>query len=123
MARNLVIGAHRSRKARPQEADGVAWLEQESTERDDMEKLLTSVVVIDAMKTLSATHREALYLTYFLSDTLQEASLIIGLPVGTMKSRVHYGQRALRAAWRNTRWRRRVRSRHCGRAPRPKKAA
>ncbi|NJP14533.1 sigma-70 family RNA polymerase sigma factor [Streptomyces thermoviolaceus] len=98
VARNLVVDAHRSRKARPREVDGTAWLDQGSTDLDETEPLLTSVVVVQAMKTLSVPHREALYVTYFLGNTFQQASRILGIPVGTTKSRVHYGLRALRTA-------------------------
>ncbi|MEV2236315.1 sigma-70 family RNA polymerase sigma factor [Streptomyces phaeochromogenes] len=98
VARNLVIDAHRSRKARPQEVDGADMLEQEPTAVDDVETLLTSVVVTEAMKSLSAAHRKALYETYFLGNTLEEAAQVLGLPVGTVKSRVHYGLRALETA-------------------------
>ncbi|MEU6603386.1 sigma-70 family RNA polymerase sigma factor [Streptomyces flaveolus] len=98
VARNLVIDAHRSKKARPQEVDGAARLDQEPAELDDMETMLTSVVVTEAMKTLSSAHREALYQTYFLGNTLEEASQVLGLPVGTVKSRIHYGLRALEVA-------------------------
>ncbi|MEU3855249.1 sigma-70 family RNA polymerase sigma factor [Streptomyces sp. NPDC029554] len=98
VARNLVIDMHRSRKARPQEVDGAERLEQEAGEIDDIETLLTSVVVTEAMKTLSSAHREALYETYFLGNTLEEAAQTLGLPVGTVKSRIHYGLRALETA-------------------------
>lgn len=95
VARNLVIDSHRSRKARPREVDSADRLEQEPAESDDVESLLTSVVVTEAMKTLSAAHRETLYETYFLGNTLEETAQILGLPVGTVKSRMYYGLRAL----------------------------
>lgn len=98
VARNLVIDGHRRRLARPREIDGSSWLGELSTEADEIEEMLSSVVVGDALQALSFAHREVLYETYFVGRTTQEAAVALGVPQGTVKSRVYYALRALRLA-------------------------
>ncbi|MGI5401197.1 sigma-70 family RNA polymerase sigma factor [Streptomyces sp. CA-135486] len=98
VARNLVIDGHRRRLARPHEIDGGNWLAELSDEADEIEELLSSVVVGEALKALAPAHREVLYETYFVGRTTQEAAVALGVPQGTVKSRVFYALRALRLA-------------------------
>ncbi|WTP19327.1 sigma-70 family RNA polymerase sigma factor [Streptomyces sp. NBC_00191] len=98
VARNLVIDGHRRRLARPHEIDGSSWLGELSTEADEIEEMLSSVVVGEALQALSFAHREVLYETYFVGRTTQEAAVALGVPQGTVKSRVYYALRALRLA-------------------------
>ncbi|MEU8952059.1 sigma-70 family RNA polymerase sigma factor [Streptomyces sp. NPDC048489] len=95
VAKNLVIDGYRSSKARPQEVDGSQWLEYEQSEADPIEDVLTSTVIRQALDTLSLVHRQALIEIYFRGRTLDEAAYSIGIPKGTLKSRVHYGLVAL----------------------------
>jgi RNA polymerase sigma-70 factor (ECF subfamily) len=52
----------------------------------------------DAFRDLSDAHREALVETYFRGRTVGEAAEELGLPPGTVRSRVFYALRALRNA-------------------------
>ncbi|MGH3239909.1 MAG: sigma factor-like helix-turn-helix DNA-binding protein [Spirillospora sp.] len=56
------------------------------------------VVVAEAIRTLSASHREVLNETVLRGRTVNEAAEVLGLPVETVKSRVYYALRALRIA-------------------------
>ena len=47
---------------------------------------------------LSIEHRTIVVLHYYLGFTVEEAAAVIGIPVGTAKSRLHYAMEALRAA-------------------------
>lgn len=47
---------------------------------------------------LSPEHRAVIVLTYYLDYTAPEIGSILGLPVGTIRSRLHYARRAMRAA-------------------------
>ncbi|TRO56037.1 sigma-70 family RNA polymerase sigma factor [Streptomyces sp. IB201691-2A2] len=96
VAKNLVIDMMRSRKARPQEVDGMAWFDQDPSHLGGIEAFLTSDAVMRAMKTLSLAHREVLFEIYFVGNTSEQAARKLGLAVGTVKSRSHYGLRALR---------------------------
>ncbi|BFO21942.1 hypothetical protein SHKM778_83300 [Streptomyces sp. KM77-8] len=53
VARNLVIDAHRARTARPAEVGGATWLTELAAETDDIERLLSSLVVTDALESLT----------------------------------------------------------------------
>jgi RNA polymerase sigma-70 factor (ECF subfamily) len=96
VARNLIVDGYRSRQARPHEIDAGHWLQDLSGEGDDFDHLLSSVVVADAVRSLSLQHREALYETFFMGRTTSEAARALGVPQGTVKSRVHYALRSLR---------------------------
>ncbi|RFS83054.1 hypothetical protein D0T12_22970 [Actinomadura spongiicola] len=56
------------------------------------------VVIAEAIRTLSASHREVLNETVLSKRTVNEAAEVLGLPVETIKSRVYYALRALRVA-------------------------
>ncbi|MEV5751189.1 sigma-70 family RNA polymerase sigma factor [Actinoallomurus sp. NPDC052308] len=94
VARRIVIDERRRRGARPQEA-GEGPLEKLQTP-DGMEDLLRGVVVSEALKALSPAHREVLTETVLRDRTVNEAAEVLGIPVGTVKSRVYYALRALR---------------------------
>ncbi|MEU1299057.1 sigma-70 family RNA polymerase sigma factor [Streptomyces shenzhenensis] len=98
VARNLVIDAHRTKMARPLEISGAAWLTELGAEADDIERMLSSIVLHDALNSLTPAHREALQATFFTDSTTQQAAEDLGVPQGTVKSRVYYALRSLRAA-------------------------
>jgi RNA polymerase sigma-70 factor (ECF subfamily) len=96
VARRIVIDDHRSRSVRPAETDDGPLENLPSA--DEMDRVLQLMTITDAMRTLSPAHREAVVETYFRGRTVQEAAQSLGLPVGTVKSRVYYALRALRVA-------------------------
>ncbi|WP_381798893.1 sigma-70 family RNA polymerase sigma factor [Streptomyces niveus] len=98
VARNLVVDEYRMRKTRPQEVNGNTWLDDLLTKSDDVDWLLSSLLLREAFKKLSPNHREALYETYFSGRSMRETGLLLGVPAGTVKSRVHHAIRALRLA-------------------------
>ncbi|MBQ0827505.1 sigma-70 family RNA polymerase sigma factor [Streptomyces tagetis] len=98
VARNLVIDAHRTRSARPPEVGGATWLTELGAEADEIERMLSSMVVHDALEELTPAHREVLHATFFADHTTQQAADALGVPQGTVKSRVYYALRSLRTA-------------------------
>jgi len=94
VARRILIDQHRARKSRPAEVGDEALLEL--TDEDGMEQALERWVIADALAALTPSHREALLHTYYAGRTVAEASVILGIPAGTVKSRVFYALRALR---------------------------
>ena len=58
-------------------------------DRDELER---------GFQRLSMDHRAVLVLHYFLDLTLDETAAVLGIPVGTVRSRLHYGMQGLRAA-------------------------
>ena len=96
VARRLVIDEHRRRKARPPEVSD-ASLEYRPSE-ESVEKALSAMEVSELLDTLSAPHREVLVATYLRGKSVAEASAELGVPPGTVKSRVYYALRALKLA-------------------------
>jgi RNA polymerase sigma-70 factor (ECF subfamily) len=93
VAKRIVIDDHRRKQARPSEA-GDAML-PEVPVQDETAATLQRLVVIEALKQLSAAHREVLNETILRDRTVNQAAEALGLPVGTVKSRVYYALRAL----------------------------
>ncbi|KJK38693.1 RNA polymerase sigma-70 factor, ECF subfamily [Streptomyces variegatus] len=98
IARNIVIDAHRTKTARPQEIGGASWLTELGSDADDIERMLSSIVLHDALRALTPAHRAALEATFFADRTTQQAAIALGVPQGTVKSRVYYALRSLRTA-------------------------
>ncbi|MEV4574245.1 sigma-70 family RNA polymerase sigma factor [Nonomuraea jabiensis] len=96
VARRIVIDDRRRRDARPHES-GDGPLETMPVP-DEMEGLLHQVVVSEALKALSPAHREILNETILRDRSVNDAAEALGIPVGTVKSRVYYAVRALRIA-------------------------
>jgi len=55
-----------------------------------------------ALDELPAEHREVLVLRYIEDMTYQEIAGIVGCQIGTVRSRLHYGKRALRGVLERT---------------------
>jgi len=96
VARRVAIDNGRARKARPMEISSIDLLTLPS--RDDViDRVLAVHSVREAMRTLSPDHRRVLVETYYHDRSAAEAAAALGIPVGTVRSRVHYALRRLRA--------------------------
>lgn len=95
VARNLVIDEVRSARSR-HEVIGVTVPERSTADRTDA--VFDALVVTDAMSSLSTDHRTVVAQAYFARMTVAEIADELGIPAGTVKSRLHYGLRALRLA-------------------------
>lgn len=96
VSRRIVIDNRRQREVRPPEV-GDGPLENLPM-ADEMDGLLRKVVVTEALDSLSPAHRQALTETVLRDRTVNQAAEYLGIPVGTVKSRVYYALRALRVA-------------------------
>lgn len=96
VARRVVVDDHRNRVARPREV-GPAALEQVPAP-DDTDRVLRRMAVADAMGDLSEQHRRVLVETYYRDHTAAEAAAELGVPPGTVRSRIFYALRSLRIA-------------------------
>ena len=94
VARRIVIDDKRRRSVRPTEM-GDEMLEN-APSSDTTDDLLRKVVVTEALRSLTAAHREVLNETILRDRTVNEAAETLGIPVGTVKSRVYYALKALR---------------------------
>ena len=91
--RNVVIDLGRARAARPVLAESTT---EPSVE--PIEETLLAWQVEEAMRRIGDQHREILVETYYRGRPYAEVAAELGIPVGTVKSRVYYALRALRIA-------------------------
>jgi RNA polymerase sigma-70 factor (ECF subfamily) len=89
--RNVVIDLGRARAVRPRVAEGGI---EPSVE--PLDEALLSWQVEEAMRRLGDDHRRVLVETYYRGRPYAEVAEELGVPEGTVKSRVYYGLRALR---------------------------
>lgn len=96
VARRIVIDDLRARGVRPQEVG------QEPLEfvpgRDHIESMLRRMVLTAAVRDLPEPQREAVVETVLLDQSVGDVARHLDVPVGTVKSRVHYAVRALRVS-------------------------
>jgi RNA polymerase sigma-70 factor (ECF subfamily) len=91
--RNVVIDLGRARAVRP----GVAERGIEPSV-EPLEQALLSWQVEEAMRRIGEDHRRVLVETHYRGRPYAEVAKELGVPEGTVKSRVYYGLRALRNA-------------------------
>ena len=91
--RNVVIDLGRARAARPVVATGTPVAGHEP-----LEQILLSWQVEEALRRIGDQHRRVLLETYYRGRPYAEVAAELGVPEGTVKSRVYYGLRALRNA-------------------------
>jgi RNA polymerase sigma-70 factor (ECF subfamily) len=89
--RNVVIDLGRARAARPRVAEGGI-----EPAVEPLDQALLSWQVEEAMRRLGDDHRRVLVETYYRGRPYAEVAAELGIPEGTVKSRVYYGLRALR---------------------------
>lgn len=97
IARNVATDHLRARSRRPREV--------QRTERDGdepvsggQEVVLDRLLLTQAMAVLTPEHREVISAVHLENWTYQSLSEATGVPVGTLRTRMYYGMRALRAA-------------------------
>jgi RNA polymerase sigma-70 factor (ECF subfamily) len=89
--RNVVIDLSRARAARPRVAE--AGIEPSV---EPLEQALLAWQVEEAMRRIGEDHRRVLLETHFRGRPYNEVAAELGVPEGTVKSRVYYGLKALR---------------------------
>jgi RNA polymerase sigma-70 factor (ECF subfamily) len=65
------------------------------SEPDPAETAEIDVRVKRAMESLSPEHQEALHLVFYEEMSLADAAAVLGVPEGTVKSRLYYARKAL----------------------------
>ena len=96
VARNLVVDRVRHRKRRPQEA-GDSALTHIPAARCEISRVVDSITLAEAMAKLTPNRREVVVHMYLHGRSPHEVSAVLGIPVGTVKSRAHSALRALRS--------------------------
>ncbi len=93
--RNVVIDLGRARSARPLVAEAC---DQAGGSVEPIDQALLAWQVEEAMRRIGDSHRQVLVETYYRARPYAELAAELGVPEGTIKSRVYYGLRALRIA-------------------------
>jgi RNA polymerase sigma-70 factor (ECF subfamily) len=101
IARNVVVDFVRRRKARPQP---VPLSDAPSEIEDGTEALLRAFQVEEALRRLSPDHRTAIVEAYYKGRPTAEVAEELGVPAGTLRSRIFYGLRALRLTLEEMGW-------------------
>jgi RNA polymerase sigma-70 factor (ECF subfamily) len=89
--RNVVIDLGRARAIRPKVAEGGI-----EPAVEPLEEALLAWQVEEAMRRIGEDHRHVLVETHYRGRPYAEVAAELGVPEGTVKSRVYYGLRALR---------------------------
>ncbi|MEX0755589.1 MAG: sigma-70 family RNA polymerase sigma factor [Actinomycetota bacterium] len=106
--RHVVIDMARARAIRPEPVSGevieiVSGREALSAE-DRFDQTLLAWQVEEALRRIGEDHRRVLLETYFRARPYGEVAEELGIPEGTVKSRVYYALRALRLALEEMGW-------------------
>ena len=104
--RNVVIDLARARGSRPALSSAEEQRRVADAVTDDgIDRVLTAWQVDAALAGLAADHRRALVEVHWLGRPYAEVAAELGIPEGTVKSRVYHGLRAMRTAIEAQGWR------------------
>jgi RNA polymerase sigma-70 factor, ECF subfamily len=94
VAHNLIVSGHRSRGVRPAEVP----IDDRDFPiiTDEIEGALQRWQVTEALRALRQEYRTVILELFYYRRTFSEAAHVLGIPLGTVKSRSFYALRALR---------------------------
>jgi RNA polymerase sigma-70 factor, ECF subfamily len=96
VARNLVIDERRSARFRSEPGTPDMEKAADHAGPDEVETALDRMLLIEAMAQLSGDHRAVISRAYYQGATTAQIAAELEIAEGTVKSRLHYGMRALR---------------------------
>ncbi|WP_405064286.1 sigma-70 family RNA polymerase sigma factor [Kribbella sp. NBC_01505] len=96
VARNLVVDNHRKQsRVAPAGLTVVDW-DRPSTEPDPADEVADRGLVVKLLRGLSPAHQQVLAMLHLQGLVGWEVAAVLGVPVGTVKSRSHHAIRQLR---------------------------
>ena len=106
IARNVAIDLLRARRSRPEPVEmDIEYAEHASTSGGDpFETKLRSWEIEEGLRHISDEHRQAIVETYYRGRSSAEVAAEIGVPEGTVRSRLFYGLKSLRLALEERGW-------------------
>ncbi|MEU5844936.1 sigma-70 family RNA polymerase sigma factor [Saccharopolyspora shandongensis] len=96
VAHNIAIDRIRARRARPAEVDEATPGAPHDHNADHSDSVIDAMFVAGMVNKLVPAHRSVLYAVYFADSTASGAAGALGIPVGTVKSRLHHALRNLK---------------------------
>lgn len=97
-ARNVLTDAHRASSSPPVLVHDDEALDAARSTENAIDRAVESWTMAEALQRLSDEHREVLVECFWMGRSVSEAAHVLGVPVGTVKSRTYYAMRALRLA-------------------------
>ncbi|MDT0323124.1 sigma-70 family RNA polymerase sigma factor [Streptomyces millisiae] len=98
VARNLAVDARRRDRSVPIGIVPAALLHRAADDGGDVaDAVVNRVAVVRALSRLSPLHRDVLAHVHLCDRSRADAARLLGIPKGTVKSRVHYALAALRS--------------------------
>jgi len=98
ICRHVIVDLARRRAVRPPLADVAVAPDGPPDGGDEVDRALVAWQVEEALRRIGDDHRRVLVEVYYRARPYAEVAGELGVPVGTIKSRVYYGLRALRLA-------------------------
>jgi len=98
VAHNIAVDRLRAKRARPPEVEENQASVAASKITDHAETTINSIFIAQIVATLPPNYRAVLHEVYFADRTCREAAITLGIPEGTVKSRLHHALRRLRLA-------------------------
>ncbi|RJO76842.1 sigma-70 family RNA polymerase sigma factor [Nocardia panacis] len=95
VARNLAVDEYRSARHRREFGTDAP---PERSAPDQVDRAMDGWLIADALSRLSVDHREVIVRAYYRGLSTEQIATELEIPSGTVKSRMHYGMRALRLA-------------------------
>ena len=106
IVRNVVIDLSRARAVRPGLSAVDAGADDGLFVDEAFDRVLTAWQVEEALRMLSEEHRSALIEVHYKGRPYTDVALALGVPIGTVKSRVYYALKAMRLALEELGWNR-----------------
>ncbi|GAC1479996.1 MAG: sigma-70 family RNA polymerase sigma factor [Acidimicrobiales bacterium] len=100
ICRNVIVDTARSRAIRPVSP----MPPHDKPVQDDIDGLLRSWMVEEALRRISVEHRTAVVETYYRGRSAADVATELGVPVATVRTRLFYGLRALRLTLEEMGW-------------------
>jgi RNA polymerase sigma-70 factor (ECF subfamily) len=96
VASNLAVDWHRNRTRQERLRTRLTALKSWPGRERGPEETLLTLVVADGLDALPAPHRQVVVLRYYADLSVPRTAEVLGIPAGTVKSRLHAAVRALR---------------------------
>lgn len=104
VARNLVVDHHRRAGRAVPVGLGATELEEPRSQPDPAEQVIDRRVLVEILQRLSPAHREVVARVHLLGLAGEEVAAVLGVPIGTVKSRAHNAVRQIRAELTRADW-------------------
>jgi RNA polymerase sigma-70 factor (ECF subfamily) len=102
--RHVVIDIARARAIWPRPVSDEMIQRASGTQEDQLERALLAWQIEEALRRIGDAHRRVILETYYRRRPYAEVAAELGVPEGTVKSRVYYALRALRLALEEMGW-------------------